>query len=50
VPTEVLDPRASWADKGAYDEAARNLAARFQKNFIRFKGVPEEVRQAGPAT
>jgi phosphoenolpyruvate carboxykinase (ATP) len=29
----VLDPRASWANKKAYDETARGLTRDFEKNF-----------------
>jgi phosphoenolpyruvate carboxykinase (ATP) len=45
VPAEVLDPRASWSDKAAYDKAAKDLVARFEKNFEQFEGaVGEDVR------
>ena len=47
IPNEVLDPRQSWADKAAYDAAARDLVARFEQNFEKFRdGVSDEVRQA----
>ena len=47
VPDEVLDPRLSWSDKGAYDKAAKDLVARFEKNFASFQGsVGEEVKAA----
>src|SRR5690606_18239772 len=46
VPDEVLRPRNTWADKDAYDQQARALAAKFQENFASFSGVPEEVRPA----
>jgi phosphoenolpyruvate carboxykinase (ATP) len=49
VPSEILWARNTWADKAAYDEAARNLARRFQENFARFQDqVTAEVRNAGP--
>jgi phosphoenolpyruvate carboxykinase (ATP) len=49
VPAEVLDPRQTWADAGAYDAQARKLAAMFKKNFEAFAAeVPEEVAAAGP--
>ena len=45
VPPEVLDPRQAWTDKAAYDDAARTLLARFEKNFESFAcHVDEEVR------
>ncbi|MCC7156097.1 MAG: phosphoenolpyruvate carboxykinase (ATP) [Bryobacterales bacterium] len=49
VPSEILNPRAAWPDAGAYDHAARELAARFRKNFEKFDGVSAEVLAAGPA-
>jgi phosphoenolpyruvate carboxykinase (ATP) len=50
VPSEVLNPRDTWADKEAYDKQARELAAAFQKNFEQFADrVPEAVRNAGPS-
>jgi phosphoenolpyruvate carboxykinase (ATP) len=49
VPSEVLNPRDTWADVSAYDAKARELAEAFQKNFERFADrVPESVRAAGP--
>ena len=49
VPSEVLWPRNTWPDKDAYDEAARNLARKFEANFTKFADqVTAEVRGAGP--
>jgi phosphoenolpyruvate carboxykinase (ATP) len=47
VPDEVLDPRATWADGAAYDQAARAVAERFATNFRQFEGdVGPEVKAA----
>jgi phosphoenolpyruvate carboxykinase (ATP) len=34
VPSEVLDPRATWADPDAYDRQARKLRAMFEENML----------------
>jgi phosphoenolpyruvate carboxykinase (ATP) len=36
VPDEVLDPQATWADDAAYQQAARAVAERFERNFSQF--------------
>jgi len=36
VPSDVLDPRASWSDTAAYDAQAKKLAGLFAANFERF--------------
>ncbi|HKB33916.1 MAG TPA: phosphoenolpyruvate carboxykinase (ATP) [Candidatus Dormibacteraeota bacterium] len=33
VPTEVLDPRATWTDPEAYDRQAKKLRAMFEENI-----------------
>ena len=49
VPAEILRPRATWSDPGAYDAKARELAAMFAANFGDYAdGVSAEVRAAGP--
>ena len=49
VPDDVLWPRATWADAGAYDAAAAELADMFRGNFHAFEGQVESgVREAGP--
>lgn len=49
VPASFLDARGMWADKAAYDKAARDLAARFNRNFEKFSGVHAEIMAAAPA-
>ncbi len=49
VPSDVLVPRDTWADKAAYDVAARRIALMFHENFEAFAdGVGAAVRAAGP--
>lgn len=43
VPSEVLDPRAAWADKEAYDQKANFLANLFKENFTKFSNVSEDI-------
>ena len=49
VPSEVLNPRDTWADGAAYDAAAAKLAVMFRDNFKQFEAqVPDGVKNAGP--
>jgi phosphoenolpyruvate carboxykinase (ATP) len=49
VPAEVLNPRNTWSDKGAYDVQAQKLARLFEENFAQFtENAPAHVREAGP--
>ena len=48
VDSTLLRPRDTWADKAAYDRAARDVASRFAGNFTKYQGhVEEEVEAAG---
>ncbi len=51
VPSEILDPRKTWADSAAYDASARKLAQAFHDNFKKYTDkTSAEVRAAGPET
>ncbi len=51
VPPEIMIPRDTWADKSAFDGAAKKLARLFSENFKNYEsGVSEAVREAGPRT
>ncbi len=50
VPSEILDPRSTWADKDAYDAQAAKLAKMFQDNFAKFEAhVDADVKAAAPS-
>jgi phosphoenolpyruvate carboxykinase (ATP) len=49
VPSEVLQPRNTWANPSEYDAQAAKLAQMFVENFKAFQdGVAPAVRDAGP--
>lgn len=49
VESDILDPRATWADKNAYDETAAKLVQQFVDNFAQFADhVDASVLDAAP--
>ncbi len=49
VDSTILDPRATWADKDAYDRTAQTLVGQFIDNFAQFSDhVDAGVRAAAP--
>ncbi|MBL8000079.1 MAG: phosphoenolpyruvate carboxykinase (ATP), partial [Candidatus Kapabacteria bacterium] len=47
VPTNILNPKNTWADKDAYDAKAKHLVGLFEDNFSQFAdSVNETVRNA----
>lgn len=48
VDTNILDPRNTYSDAAQWDEKAKDLAARFQKNFKKFESLGGELVKAGP--
>ena len=49
VPSEILSPKNTWADKNAYDAKANELANAFNKNFAQFAdNANAEILDAAP--
>jgi phosphoenolpyruvate carboxykinase (ATP) len=43
VPSDVLDPRNTWSDKAGYDDMAREVAKRFEGNFVQFESHVDDA-------
>lgn len=48
VPDEFLSQRRLWADEAEYEASAKDLAARFVKNFQKYSNMPQHIIDAGP--
>lgn len=49
VPSEILNPRETWADKSAYDEKAMSLATKFVSNFEKYASeTSDSIMSAAP--
>lgn len=49
VPSEILDPRATWPNPSDYDAQAGKLARLFRKNFVQFEDqAAKSIIDAGP--
>jgi phosphoenolpyruvate carboxykinase (ATP) len=49
VPSEILNPRNTWKDKGDYDKKAKELARKFVENFKKFSHLAKnEILAAAP--
>ena len=49
VPTDILNPRSTWADPHEYDSRSAELVTMFRRNFDRYADhASDEIRAAGP--
>ncbi len=50
VDTNILDPRDTYEDASVWEEKAKDLAARFIKNFVKYEGneAGKALVEAGP--
>jgi len=49
VPSDILNPRQTWSDKGSYDAKALELANSFKNNFKKYEdNSNKEILSGGP--
>lgn len=49
VPSEILNPKETWADKAAFDDTVNSLATKFVTNFEKYQAeTSEAIRSAAP--
>jgi phosphoenolpyruvate carboxykinase (ATP) len=48
IPDEILNPINTWMDKDSYFRTANELADKFNRNFEKFKSVPQNIKNAAP--
>jgi phosphoenolpyruvate carboxykinase (ATP) len=49
VPSNILNPRDTWANKKSYDAMAIKVARMFYNNFMeKYPDMPKEITNAGP--
>ena len=48
VPDEFLSQRRLWNNDTEYEATAKDLAARFVKNFEKYSNMPKNIIEAGP--
>jgi phosphoenolpyruvate carboxykinase (ATP) len=49
VPSEILNPKDTWADKAAFDETANSLANKFVANFEQYQAeTNQDILSAAP--
>lgn len=46
VPSEILNPVNTWADKNSYYKSASELAAKFNSNFEKFRNISRDLNDS----
>jgi len=48
IPSNILNPRATWPNADEYDAQAKKLAGMFRTNFEKFGAESDAIKSAGP--